>query len=332
MGSSTLSGRLEELGLDEILQIISLSRRTGLLTLKSRGREAVLQWRDGLLVRVSSTGFQQSLGELMVLRGVVDLGAIRTALSIQQNGGFREPIGLILRNHFQVELRVVEQLVREQMSNVLTTLFDWHTGDYDFVAGSAVETVDAAYLDPLQFLRERGGDPPPSSDEVARLRHLSSGEAAFAAVTAQVAPLLVLVDDDAAMLQAIAAACSAATWQVLSFVSAEDALTGISRLYQGNRRPVVLLDLIMPRMDGTGVLGGLELLQLLRQRFQDLPVLLMTDFHYDEAEQEATALGCSCLLKPRRGQIGSAAFASFITELQRELRNCLPADSVSEEG
>ena len=58
---SGLHGKLEELGLDEILQIIGISRRTGILTLTSQGREAVLYIRDGLLVRISSTGIQQKL-------------------------------------------------------------------------------------------------------------------------------------------------------------------------------------------------------------------------------------------------------------------------------
>lgn len=46
---SGLHGKLEELGLDEILQIVGVSRRTGIPTPESRGREAVPQFRDGPL-------------------------------------------------------------------------------------------------------------------------------------------------------------------------------------------------------------------------------------------------------------------------------------------
>jgi hypothetical protein len=108
---SGLHGKLEELGLDEILQIVGVSRRTGILTLKSRGREAVLQFRDGLLVRVTSTGFQQSLGELLIRNGAATPEMVQQALAIQQQEQFRERIGTILHHRFHVDLQLIEQTV-----------------------------------------------------------------------------------------------------------------------------------------------------------------------------------------------------------------------------
>jgi len=335
---STLSGKLDELGLDEILQIISLSRRTGILTLKSRGREAVVQFRDGLVVRATSTGFQQSLGEMLVRKGVVDAGVVRDALTIQQHEGFRERIGTILHNRHQVDLQVIEQTVREQMANVVMTLFAWHEGGYDFGPCEEIDTVDAAYLDPLQLMLEQGGSAEQLSAEGERLQHelgsdgsvpLSPAAASSTVVVGEGGHrcALVVVDDDNATARAITAQFPADLLDVYPFVRSEEALITIDSLCRDGRRPMVLIDLIMPKMDGSGVLGGLELLKLLRQNFQDLIIILMTDFHHAEAEAEAAGLGCSCLQKPRRGNVDSEEFAMFMTHLRAELQKCREGDA-----
>lgn len=341
MGNA-LSGKLEELGLDDILQIITLSRRTGVLTLKSRGREAVLQFRDGLVVRATSTGFQQSLGEMLVQKGVVDAAIVRNALAIQQGEGFRERIGVILHTRYQIDLLVIEQTVREQMANVVMTLFAWHEGSYDFEADEQVETVDAAYLDPIRLMLEQGGTAEQLSAEGERLQHEFDGDkppaqpvepvaAVNAASESKPRCVLVVIDDDSAIIQAIAAQLPADLLEVMPFVRSEDALIAVDALCREGRRPMVLIDLIMPKMDGSGVLGGLEILRMLRQNFKDLIVILMTDFHHAEAEQEAVDLGCNCLLKPRRGNIDSEEFSQFMTLLRTELQRCREARAAGQE-
>jgi CheY-like chemotaxis protein len=337
MGSS-LSGKLEELGLDDILQIITVSRRTGILTLRGRGREAVLQLRDGLVVRATSTGFQQSLGEMLVRKGVIDADLVRDVLALQQHEGFRERIGSILHHRYQIDLQVIEQTVREQMANVVLTLFAWHEGSYDFEPCDEIETVDAAYLDPLQLMLEQGGSVEQLSAQGERLQHeFSAPEAAqespavSAAASGTKRCALVVVDDDSATAQAIAGQFPDSVLEVFPFTSSEQALITIDTLWRDGRRPMVLIDLIMPKMDGSGVLGGLEILKLLRQNFQDLIVILMTDFTHAEAEAEAAGLGSVCLLKPRRGNVESDEFIVFMTQLRGELQKCREADAARSE-
>jgi CheY-like chemotaxis protein len=52
-------------------------------------------------------------------------------------------------------------------------------------------------------------------------------------------------------------------FDVSTLTRSEEALVKIDALFRSGSCPVVLVDLIMPKMDGTGVLGGLELIQLL---------------------------------------------------------------------
>ncbi len=321
---SGLHGKLEELGLDEILQIIGISRRTGILTLTSQGREAVLYIRDGLLVRISSTGIQQKLGELLIRSEAVSHTLIQQALQVQQQECFKERIGTILNHRFQVDLQLIENTVRAQMSAVLVTLFAWIDGDFAFDARE-VETVDAAFLDPVQFLLEM--------DETDSVQLTENGfgcyeEPATAAVAAaspvvpQPLPVLIVVDDDATLAKAIVESV-VNRFQGDVFIKSEEALQKIDSLYKSGKRPLVLVDLIMPRMDGTGVLGGLELLQLLRQNFPDIAVTVMSDFKHDEAYQQMQELGVVCLDKPRRGDIGGTSFSQFRSSLEAHLGQLL---------
>jgi CheY-like chemotaxis protein len=86
----------------------------------------------------------------------------------------------------------------------------------------------------------------------------------------------------------------------------EDALIRIDNLYRDGIRPMVVVDLIMPRMDGTGILGGLELMELLRSNFPDLPILALSDYPNDEAQRKLRGLGIPLLDKPLKGEVAEA--------------------------
>ena len=53
----------------------------------------------------------------------------------------------------------------------------------------------------------------------------------------------------------------------------------------------LVIDLIMPRRDGSGVLGGLELLEEIRSKYPDFQVLVMSDHPNQEAEQSVRNFG-----------------------------------------
>ena len=107
----SLEGNLEELGLGEILQIVNLSRKTGLLSISSSGKEGSIFFRQGQVVRAASSTYQQSLGEVLIQKGIIDLAVLRKTLAVQQEGGFRERLGSILDKNFGISQEIVEQVV-----------------------------------------------------------------------------------------------------------------------------------------------------------------------------------------------------------------------------
>jgi CheY-like chemotaxis protein len=341
---------LEDLGLGEILQIVSLSRRSGALSLQSRGREALVIFRTGQVIRASSTTFQQNLGEVLIQKGVIDLTTLKRALSIQADEGYSQLLGGIMIDRFGINADAIEAVVREQIENVVYSLFAWAEGTFEFELQEVAEG-DAARLDPVQFMLKQGLNPQYLAMEGSRIidekRHrgesdggedpepagpepsldlafdllqqapppaLEHGEPDSGATLPEQAtphaPLvarhgrpLVLVDDDPATLEALALLLEQQGYRVDPMDRGEDALIRVDFLYRDGVRPTVVVDLIMPRMDGTGILGGLELMELVRGNFPELPLLALSDFHNEDAQRKARGMGIPIIMKPLKGEL-----------------------------
>ncbi len=351
----SLVGNLEDLGLGEILQIVSLSRKSGILTLRSRGREGFIVFSRGHVIRASSPTYQEGLGDVLVRKGIIDQNLLRRALSIQKGESFKERLGVILVKYFQVSTSAIEDVVREQIENVVYSLFDWTDGTFDFELKDDVEVVDKIEMDLTQFMLEeglnsqflamegtrisdekrhrevkaiRGESPATQSPSPEAGRNLSLNfllpETVLSPSQAPGEtggkPVLVLVDDNAATREALVHSLESGGYAVFPYAKSEDALAQISAFYRNGKRPTTLVDVIMPRMDGTGMLGGMELLDLIKDNFPDIPVLAMADYHNSEAEWKLRRLRFPLIMKPRRNEIDDEALLhTFIERLLAEL-------------
>jgi len=357
----SLVGNLADLGLGEILQIVSLSRKSGILTLHSRGRQGIVVFRFGQVIRATSSNIKYFIGEELLKRRVVDEECLKKALQVQQASAYKERLGPILIQKFNISAQKIEEVVREQIERVVYSFFSWDEGNFEFELQDDVETIDDSKIDPLQFMLEQGLNPQFLAMEGSRIidekRHrgdsvddeehcavqnapeLEFNLAEPAAETINVPePLensgreLVIVEDDRSILDFLKDLLIQRGNQVFPFAGSEEALITIDNLYRDGRRPLVLLDLIMPRMDGSGILGGLELLELLHSNFEELPVLIMSDYRNSDAERRIREIGADFIIKPRRGELADARIAaSFSTNvceaLQKKASGCKDVDS-----
>ncbi|TWJ26381.1 response regulator [Geobacter argillaceus] len=331
----SLVGSLEELGLGEILQIVSLSRNSGILTLQSKGREGTIVFRFGQVIRATSSNFRRFLGDVLVERGVLDGPTLRNALAIQKEEGYRAPIGSILIREFQVSAERIEEVVREQIEQVVYSLFAWQEGNFAFDLQESVEAVDGIRMDPVQFMLEQGLDTKFLAMEAARIldeqsvtgdrgtgeggdgqpKHAvdiafdpmqESTEVSVAESTirpAAASGTIVLVDDDEGTREFLTTMFRELSFEVSAYAGSEDTLIAVDTLYRQGARPLVMVDLIMPCMDGSGILGGLELLELIHHHFPDLRVMVMSDYHNSDAERQVLGMGIDFILKPRRSDL-----------------------------
>lgn len=345
----SLVGNLEDLGLGEILQIVSLSRKSGVLTLFSKGREGKILFRQGQVIQAAMEGPRRHLGETLLKKGVIEDSTLRKALAIQAGEGSGERLGDILAKRFAVDVETIEEIVREQIERVVYSLFSWDEGSFDFELREDIDTLQLPERDPDQYLLERGMNPQFLAIEGSRIldesRHRGEqagfqendetaevdescdrafdlmqsapvGEEPTPAAVGDV-PMAVLADDDENVRSAIASILSGLGYEVHDFGKTEDALIQLDFLYRDGYRPAVLVDLIMPRMDGSGILGGLELLELIHDNFHDLRVIVLADHDAGTAEQKVRERGYPILSKPRKSQISDhdalAVFAHRLT-------------------
>jgi len=341
----SLVGNLEELGLGEILQLINLSRKTGVLSLHSRGREGSIVFKQGLVVKALSSTFRMSLGEVLIQKGVINQEILREALALQQERGFCEYLGVLLSKRFDVAHETIEVVAREQIEHIVLSLFAWVEGTFDFEAQEGFEPIDGGIVDPLQFMLSKGLNPQflamegsrvVTESRAAEAGHDKGGdETDEAEITFDLSDVvtsldgaseqavtrpLVIVDDDGTTLKTLSGLLRENGYEVHAMTSSEDTLIKVDGLYRGGRHPTVLVDLIMPRMDGSGVLGGIELLELLHNNFKDISILVMTDYHHADAEKKVGDMGYHCVLKPHRDECSSPeSLRAFLSLLLDEL-------------
>lgn len=315
----SLAGNLEDLGLGEILQIVSLSRKTGVLSLDSRGRSGSVFFRNGQVVSACSSDCRQSLDEVLHKKDVIDPGVLRKALAMQQKPGNSELLGDILVNNFSVSPETIESIAREQIKSIVFSLFDWTEGAFNFTPKNDDSVVSSNDLNPFQPVHDLGLNPLFLAMDGTRI--LDEKRISADAVATAVQPMAVVVDDDGPSLKAIANALSENGFVVYSMNSSQETLVKLDKLRNSENRPVVLIDLIMPRMDGSGVLGGIELLELLHKKSNQLHAIVLSDYHHADAEKKVHEMGYHFMMKPRRIDIGNPEILQdFITKLLDEIR------------
>ena len=341
----SLVGNLEDLGLGEILQIVSLSRKSGILELKSLDREGRVVFRDGEVIRATATTLPENLGDILFRRELVDLETMKQALVIQQKEGHTRRFGEILVGEFGLDKDTVEAAAREQVERVVYSFFGWSEGSFAFELGDP-EDVPVASLNPLSFVLDNGLSPQWLAMEGSRIldekRHAGEdldvrGEsivdadrliaealgqspaetsdtesAAGSSLTA--GPVVFVVDDDLATLEQLATTLQTRKIRVRAFSDACSFFDALATAEPADS--LLLIDLIMPRKDGSGILGGLELLEDVRRNYPDLPVLVMSDHPNQEAEANVQKFGVPTLLpKPKKTDVQTAHGEKVVMDL-----------------
>ncbi len=155
----SLVGSLEDLGLGDILQIISLSRKSGVLFLRSEHGEGRIVFRDGQVQGAYVKGGPADLRGLLVGAGLLDEAAYEKANAAARSAG--DALETRLLQAAGVPAERLEELRREATERAVLSMFLWPTGEFNFEIRDGGETDrDAGILLrsglPAQFLAMEG--------------------------------------------------------------------------------------------------------------------------------------------------------------------------------
>jgi len=147
----SLLGRLEDLSLTDIIQIVFLSRRTGLLEIiDSRGRHTVL-FRHGLVVNASSP-VSPDLISYLETNKLVPWDMIRM---LRQTEGLGVPAGTAVLDLNLFTSDDLAQIVQRRITEIVTPLLSSREGEFNFILSDSVEQRDLEY-DVDTLFREGG--------------------------------------------------------------------------------------------------------------------------------------------------------------------------------
>lgn len=347
----SLVGNLEDLGLGDILQIVSLSRKSGELVLQNQKRLGKIIFKNGQVIRATSSDFRENLGDLLIRYGVIDLERIKEAVALQRTITPPQRIGVVLTEHFGVSKELIETLVKEQIETIVYSFFAWHEGTFVFDLGDSGE-VETTSFDPLQFMLDQGLSPQWLAMEGSRIldEKLHRGETldvvgaepvldmesmfeppadappAAAPAAETVLPTLIFVDDDDVTRKRLAEEFGALGFNAVACATADELFAATEAASSRGGEPQLLVDLLMPRQDGSGILGGVELIERIRDAYPELKILAMSDHPHAETQGRMAELGLPTILKkPGKIAVRSTTGAERIAEFGDSVRDAFAA-------
>jgi hypothetical protein len=129
-----LRGSLKDFSLPDVFQLITFSRKTGVLRISGSGDATGSVWfREGEVFFAQSNWHHEPLGERLVAARKITPSALEKALDIRSaepDGGRR--LGQVLVDEGYITEKVLEAFVQEQIQDTIFDLMRWEAGEFDF--------------------------------------------------------------------------------------------------------------------------------------------------------------------------------------------------------
>ncbi len=127
-----LAGRIEDVTLPGLLQMLAAKARTGKLTLTSREENGLLVLREGRIIYAASNAAREALGNILVCQGVIDEATLSRALDLQHTSPEERRLGAILVEIGALAAGELERVIREQTTEIVREMCGWGHGFFAF--------------------------------------------------------------------------------------------------------------------------------------------------------------------------------------------------------
>jgi hypothetical protein len=127
-----LEGTLRDFSFADILQLISLQRKTGVLTLKHEEKLVTISFLEGCIIGATTLNqhTEDRIGLILLKRGEITEAELEGALRRQEETLQR--LGRILIDHHVVEPKTVREALEQQILQIVFRVFRWTDGEYHF--------------------------------------------------------------------------------------------------------------------------------------------------------------------------------------------------------
>jgi hypothetical protein len=126
-----LKGNLRDFGITQLLNLINLARKTGMLSIEGSGQQAQICFKEGKLVFASLDGQNGHLAQVLFKAGKLSQEQTRTILSRAGTVNDKQ-LGMMLIEAGHVTQDDILQSVRQHTRDIVFRVFTWSDGMFRF--------------------------------------------------------------------------------------------------------------------------------------------------------------------------------------------------------
>jgi hypothetical protein len=150
-----ITADIEDLAVTEFMMMLAQNLKTGQLTVERGDDRVMLAFRKGSMVYATSTGVRETVGAMLVRRGLIDNEQLQEALQLQQRTETVALLGEILVGMEAVGTDDLHHVVYLQFQNVVREVLTWSKGSAEFVSMDVPELGEVR-VDPREIILEEG--------------------------------------------------------------------------------------------------------------------------------------------------------------------------------
>ena len=127
----SLVGRLEDLALSDIFQILSIGKKTGTLVLKGSRGNALIVFKLGLVVRAETDSIEGTLADDLLNEKIIKDTIFHLASEVKKKLPDKS-VSEILFEFGSLNKDVLEKITRKRLEKIVYELLFWQDGDFQF--------------------------------------------------------------------------------------------------------------------------------------------------------------------------------------------------------
>lgn len=127
----SLAGRLEDLALSDIFQILSIGKKTGTFIVNGTKGTAMIVFKNGMVVRAETSDLDGTLGDDLVKSGIVKDTILAMAQEVKKKLPGKS-IAELLFELGSVSSEALDKAARKRIERVMYRLMMWEDGDFQF--------------------------------------------------------------------------------------------------------------------------------------------------------------------------------------------------------
>jgi tetratricopeptide (TPR) repeat protein len=136
-----IKGSLKEASLPDVIQLLTLGRRSGCLAVADRENFGYIYFDEGRITYASIVNRRDRLGDMLVKSGRITAAQLEEAVE-RQNTDRERRIGELLLETGALQRSELEDYIRLQIEEAVYYLFTWSSGTFNFEAGVRPERQD----------------------------------------------------------------------------------------------------------------------------------------------------------------------------------------------